>query len=91
MANSIIIHSKIDPQIEKEPSGCTAVATLVSDDCSIYCANAGDSRAVLCDAGVAEPLSFDHKPVNPGMLIAEKIPLDQSAVFLTSPHLSFFR
>ncbi|KAJ3303646.1 Protein phosphatase 2C 2 [Kappamyces sp. JEL0829] len=55
---------RADPQHEREPSGCTAVVTLVSDDNTIYCANAGDSRAVLSDSGVAEPLSFDHKPVN---------------------------
>lgn len=27
-------------------------------------ANAGDSRAVISVAGVAEPLSYDHKPAN---------------------------
>ena len=66
MLRLLITFSFLDPQIEKEPSGCTAVATLVSDDCTIYCANAGDSRAVLSDAGVAKPLSFDHKPMNTG-------------------------
>lgn len=30
----------------------------------IYCANAGDSRAVICSNGVAENLSEDHKPDN---------------------------
>ena len=50
----------------KEPSGCTAVTTMVTDDNTIYCANAGDSRAVLSAKGVAVPLSFDHKPTNQG-------------------------
>lgn len=32
-------------------------------------ANAGDSRAVICRAGgVAEPLSFDHKPFQVSLL-----------------------
>ncbi len=42
-------------------AGCTAVCCLVRGN-EIVCANAGDSRAVLCRAGQAVPLSFDHKP-----------------------------
>lgn len=42
-------------------SGCTAVVALIRDD-KIYVANAGDSRCVLCQAGKAVDLSFDHKP-----------------------------
>ena len=30
----------------------------------IYCANAGDSRAVLCRSGRSHALSKDHKPEN---------------------------
>jgi len=41
--------------------GCTAISVLVRHK-DIVAANAGDSRAVLCRAGKAEPLSFDHKP-----------------------------
>lgn len=54
-----------DPQHQKEPCGCTAVLTMITENNTIYCANAGDSRAVLADNGIAEPLSYDHKPSNP--------------------------
>ncbi|KAJ3309595.1 Protein phosphatase 2C 2 [Boothiomyces sp. JEL0838] len=57
---------RADPTHEREPSGCTAVAVLITDDHTIYCANAGDSRAVLSNSGIAVPLSFDHKPSNQG-------------------------
>lgn len=46
-------------------TGCAAVVLYVQDD-SLYCANAGDSRCVLCRGGEAFPMSSDHKPVNPG-------------------------
>lgn len=42
-------------------TGCTACACLI-DEKSIYLANAGDSRAILCKSGIAIPLSEDHKP-----------------------------
>ena len=45
-------------------SGTTAVAVLLTPT-HIICSNAGDSRAILCRDGMALPLSFDHKPVNP--------------------------
>ena len=41
--------------------GCTAVVVLMFKDV-LYCANAGDSRAVLAQNGVAKDLSEDHKP-----------------------------
>ncbi|KAG2361708.1 PP2C-domain-containing protein [Suillus spraguei] len=51
-----------DPSHTRDPSGCTAVAALITDDNKIYVANAGDSRSVLSVQGNAKPLSFDHKP-----------------------------
>lgn len=44
-------------------TGTTACVVLVTNE-SIYCANSGDSRAVLCSKGNAIALSFDHKPSN---------------------------
>lgn len=41
--------------------GCTAVCVVLSET-DILCANAGDSRAVLCRAGRPIALSHDHKP-----------------------------
>jgi serine/threonine protein phosphatase PrpC len=44
-------------------SGSTAVTCLMIGK-DLYCANAGDSRAVLCRKGTAVGLSEDHKPCN---------------------------
>jgi serine/threonine protein phosphatase PrpC len=38
---------------------------LITKD-KLYCANSGDSRAVLCQNNEAVELSYDHKPDNPG-------------------------
>ena len=47
--------------IALDSKGCTANVVMIKDNV-IYCANAGDSRAVVCCNGVAENLSEDHKP-----------------------------
>lgn len=54
-----------NPAHSRDPSGCTAVAALITKD-KIYVANSGDSRAVLSEKGEAKALSFDHKPTNEG-------------------------
>ena len=42
-------------------TGCTACVCLIHED-KFYFSNAGDSRAVLSQKGIAYPMSFDHKP-----------------------------
>jgi protein phosphatase 1G len=44
-------------------TGCTACVVEIDEiNDMVICANAGDSRAILCKKGVAYPLSIDHKP-----------------------------
>ena len=46
-------------------SGCTACAVLVTPN-NIYCANVGDSRAIIATQdGDVIVLSHDHKPNDP--------------------------
>ena len=45
-------------------TGTTSCVLLITKD-KIYCANSGDSRAVLCSNNEAIALSEDHKPGNP--------------------------
>jgi serine/threonine protein phosphatase PrpC len=51
------------PSYEEEShAGCTANVVLITPD-FVYCANAGDSRAVACTLkGETKELSRDHKP-----------------------------
>jgi len=60
----LIIDSS-DVVMRTDTSGATAVAVVVDhQDRKVYCANAGDSRAVLCRSREAVALSEDHKPDN---------------------------
>ena len=53
-----------DDEIGVTESGSTAVTCFIKGNI-IYCANAGDSRAVICRAGgKAVNLSDDHKPTD---------------------------
>ncbi|KAI7892521.1 phosphatase 2C-like domain-containing protein [Mucor mucedo] len=53
-----------DNNFAYDPSGCTAVAALVTESDEIIVANAGDSRAVISVGGKVKPLSYDHKPTD---------------------------
>jgi len=55
---------KLDEETKEQMSGTTAVTVLIKNN-RIFCGNAGDSRAVLCQQGKAVPLSIDHKPNDP--------------------------
>ena len=49
-------------------AGCTSCVCLITED-TIYCANSGDSRAILVNkSGKVVELSHDHKPDNDGEL-----------------------
>eukprot|EP01060_Flectonema_neradi_P029938 TRINITY_DN4252_c0_g1_i1.p1 TRINITY_DN4252_c0_g1~~TRINITY_DN4252_c0_g1_i1.p1 ORF type:complete len:290 (+),score=97.95 TRINITY_DN4252_c0_g1_i1:526-1395(+) len=54
-----------DMREAKKTAGSTATVCIVTKD-TIYCANAGDSRAVLCEDGKTVECSEDHKPDLPG-------------------------
>ena len=62
--------AKLDMHEEREiktlpfQAGCTSCVCLITQD-TIYCANAGDSRAILgLKNGTLIELSHDHKPDN---------------------------
>eukprot|EP01015_Nassula_variabilis_P009718 TRINITY_DN176_c0_g2_i1.p1 TRINITY_DN176_c0_g2~~TRINITY_DN176_c0_g2_i1.p1 ORF type:complete len:324 (+),score=75.97 TRINITY_DN176_c0_g2_i1:81-1052(+) len=46
---------------EESFAGCTANVALIHKN-TLYVANAGDSRSVLCRQGEAKEMSHDHKP-----------------------------
>jgi len=57
---------RANPEYAHDTSGCTAVAAIITEDNTIYVANAGDSRSVMSIGGKVKALSYDHKPVNKG-------------------------
>lgn len=50
----------LDFQAESQ-AGCTATVVFMTPT-ELYCANAGDSRTVMCERGNSYELSYDHKP-----------------------------
>lgn len=64
MTPSMIRNGRLICNLPDHPihAGATAVVAVIVGR-TITVANAGDSRAVLCRAGSAYPLSFDHKPL----------------------------
>ncbi|KAH9582062.1 PPM-type phosphatase domain [Trypanosoma melophagium] len=56
------LDSKISEMPALRSEGGTAVICVLLSKGEIVCANAGDSRAVLCRGSTAIPLSTDHKP-----------------------------
>jgi len=68
------IHTKLSTSEEHDlkgmafNAGCTSCVVLITKD-TIYCANAGDSRACIATKkGKVIELSHDHKPDNEGEL-----------------------
>ncbi|KAF6173033.1 hypothetical protein GIB67_006409 [Kingdonia uniflora] len=58
------VHGRGEEVEDFKSIGSTAVVAVVGND-KVVVANCGDSRAVLSRAGVAMPLSCDHKPDRP--------------------------
>lgn len=50
-----------EKEVENIHAGCTANVVLIVGN-KLYCANSGDSRAIICVKDNAKALSLDHKP-----------------------------
>lgn len=61
----------------RDTSGCAAIVTLIVGK-MLYCASAGDSRAMICRNGEAVVLTEDHKPT----LSVEKKRIELSGGFV---------
>ncbi|KAJ7567616.1 hypothetical protein O6H91_02G155700 [Diphasiastrum complanatum] len=70
--------------LEKAPvlgiGGSTAVTAILIDGQQLLVANVGDSRAVLCQDGVAIQLSVDHEPNKP----SERGNIERKGGFVTN-------
>ncbi|KPA84719.1 putative protein phosphatase 2C [Leptomonas pyrrhocoris] len=71
----------IDKYLHSLPSfergGCAAVVLYVDGD-DLYCANAGDSRCIMCRNGSVDSLSTDHKPFLP----AEQMRIERAGCYV---------
>lgn len=61
------LDTKVREEDYADSTGTTSCVVLITNS-HIYCANSGDSRAVLNQNGKAIALSEDHKPQNPDEL-----------------------
>ena len=57
------LDAKVSNEDYASDTGSTSCVILITEN-KIYCANAGDSRGVLCNNKKAVALSEDHKPDN---------------------------
>lgn len=62
----------MNKEIKKRKGGSTAVTVILINCETLVVANVGDSRAVLCQDGVAKQLSVDHEPNKERKVIEEK-------------------
>ena len=60
-------------------AGCTANVCLIHKNQTIYVANSGDSRTVICRNGAPKELSTDHKPDLP----QEKARIEKAGGFVS--------
>ena len=67
LAKQLKVDGDDDNYSSESHAGCTACVVIITKT-DIYCANAGDSRAVLSKKGKAKELSVDHKPNTPSEL-----------------------
>ena len=59
------LFAEMDKQFVPDTSGSTMCCVVIDNNGVLHCANIGDSRAVLCRAGKAVPLSSDQKADDP--------------------------
>lgn len=52
--------------------GSTAVTAILKNGRKLIVANVGDSRAVICENGVAKQVSVDHEPSKEKRLIESR-------------------